>query len=63
MSQGNDKRTVKTLKRGELHRDQALLLDDTTTIRAVQEDQPYKFLGTKEHVLQDSRLTRQEAAK
>ena len=46
-----------------MHHNQALQLDDTTMIRAVQEDQPYKFLGTKEYTLQDSRLMREETAK
>ena len=52
-----------TATRGEMHHNQALQLDHTTTITAVQEDQPYKFLGTKEHALQDSRLMREETAK
>ena len=51
MSLGNDKCAVMTVKRGEMHHNQALQLDHTTTIRTVQEDQPYKFLGTKEHAL------------
>ena len=63
MSLGNDKYAVITVKRGEMHHNQALQLDHTTTIRAVQEDQPYKFLGTKEHALQNSRLMREETAK
>ena len=36
----NGKCAVMTVKRGELHHNQALQLDDTTTIRAVQEDLP-----------------------
>ena len=63
MSLGNDKCAVMTVKRGEMHHNQAAQLDHTTAIRAVQEDQPYKFLGTKEQALQDSRLTREETAK
>ena len=62
MSLGNDKCAVMTVKSGELTHDQALRLDDTTTIRAVQDDQPYKFLGTNEHALQDSRLMREETS-
>ena len=63
MSVGNDKCAVMTVKKGDMHHNQALQLDHTTMIRVVQEDQPYKFLGTKEHALQDSRLTREETAK
>ena len=63
MSLGNDKCAVMTVKRGEMHHNQALQLDHTTMIRAVQEDQPNKFLGTKEHALQVSRLMREETAK
>ena len=59
MSLGNDKCAVMTVKRGAMHHNQALQLDDTTTIRAVKEAQPYKFLGTKEHALQNSRLVRE----
>ena len=48
MSLGNDNCVVMTeLKRGEMHLDQVPRLDNTTTTRAVQEDQPYKYLGTK----------------
>ena len=50
MSLGNDKcQAVMTVKRGEMRHNQAL--------------QPYKFLGTKEPALQDSRLMREETAK
>ena len=55
MSLGNDKCDVMTVKRGEMHNNQALQPDHTATIRTVQEDQPYKFLGTKEYALQDLR--------
>ena len=37
MSLGNDKCAVMTVKRGTMHHNQALQLDDTTTIRAVKE--------------------------
>ena len=63
MSLGNDKCAVMTVKGEEMHHNQALQLYHTTPIRAVQEDQPYKLLGTKEHALQDSRLMREETAK
>ena len=63
MSLGNDKCAVMTVKRGEMHHNQALQLDHTTTTKAVQEDQPYKFLGSKEHALQDSRLMTEKTAK
>ena len=46
-----------------MHHNQALQLDHTTTIRTVQQNQPYKFLGTKEHALQNSILMREETAK
>ena len=40
MSLGNNKCAVMTVKRGEMHHNQALQLDNTATIWTVQEDQP-----------------------
>ena len=60
---GNDKCAVMTVKRGETHHNRAPRLHDTTKIRAVQEDQLYKYLGTQEHALQDSILMREDTAK
>ena len=51
------------VKRGKPEEHPDLHLSETTKIRAVSENAPYKFLGIHEHIRHDSKLIRNEVSK
>ena len=63
MEWGAKKCAIMNAKRRKLEEQPDLHLSETTKIRAVSEDTPYKFLGIHEHICHDSKLIRNEVSK
>ena len=63
MEWGTGKCAVMNVKRGILDDESVAKLNDSTTIRSVDKNRPYKFLGIYEHLGQDEIRIREGASK
>ena len=63
MEWGIEKCAVMNVKRGILDDESVAKLNDSTTIRSVDNNRPYKFLGIYEHLGQDEIMIREGASK
>ena len=63
MEWGVKKCSIMNVKRGKLEEQSELKLSEDTTIRPVDKNSPYRFLGIYEHICHDSKLIRDHISK